>query len=126
MDTMSRDPRLRAFRAADAFVVEAWSLCARSSRAEHGPLADEIRRVVARSGAALAAASDRRPGGAAERRLLRRARRHLLEGRYFLSLARRTGLIDLRGYRGLTVRQDSALREIERLIATSTPDAGAG
>ena len=64
----------------------------------------------------MVAASANPAGGPDERRLLERARSELTEGRYYLYLARRLGLLDVKRYRGLTARQDAALREIDRLL----------
>lgn len=116
MDPLDRERRLRAFRAADAFAIETWRAC-RALQAGGDPLlAREMRRAVAQGGAALVAASGSPRGAPEERRRLEEARGHLLAGRYFIYLARRTGQLDVRGYRGLAARQDSALREIEQLL----------
>ena len=79
-------------------------------------LIEAIRRVALRSAGALVAASAKRPGGADEQRLLERARAELIEGRYYLYLARRLGVLDVKRYRGLTSRQDAAVRELDRLL----------
>jgi len=109
---------MRAFKAADAFAVEAYrvSIALPSSTAQG--LIEAIRGVALRSGGALVAASERPAGCAGERRLLERARSALIEGRYYLYLARRLGLLDVKRYRGLTVRQDAALRELGLLLQT--------
>ena len=124
METLTATPterRLRTFRAADAFTLEAFR-AARQLRSQDGEnLAREIRRTAARSGGAVVAASASRPGGEAERRCLESARAGLLEGRYYLYLARRLGLLDLRRYRGLAAAQDSALREVEAMLAPADP-----
>jgi hypothetical protein len=115
MDALSTERRMDAFRATDAFAVEAYR--ASGSLAKRaGPLAVEIRRMAVASGGAVVAASASDAGGAEERGHLERARTALLEGRYYLYLARRFGLIDLRRYRALTVRQDAAMREVARLL----------
>jgi hypothetical protein len=116
METLVGGRRIRAFKATDAFAVEAYRASRVLNAATHGPLAEEIVRSAMRSGGAVVAASATAPGGPAERRLLELARTGLFEGRYYLYLARRMGLIDLRIYRGLTVRQDVALRELDGLL----------
>lgn len=108
---------MRAFKAADAFAVEAYRVSATLPRSGPVGLIEAIRRIALRSGGAVVAASANPPGGSDERRLLERARTELIEGRYYLYLARRLGLFDVKHYRGLTVRQDAALREIDRLLA---------
>lgn len=115
MDALIRDRRLTAFRATDAFAVEAYRTASRLSGAHE--LTGEIRRAALRAGGAVVAASAVEPGGEPERRRLETARDALSEGRYFLYLARRFGLLDQAGYRALTVRHDAALREIEALLA---------
>ncbi len=104
-----------AFRATDAFAVEAYRASSAMAR-RADPLATEIRRMAVASGGAIVAASASDAGGAEERTHLKRARATLLEGRYYLYLARRFGLLDPRRYRTLTVRQDAAMREIERML----------
>ena len=52
----------------------------------------------------------------AVRRGLESAHAGLLEVRYYLSLARRLGVLDLKGYRHLTTLQDAALRELAALV----------
>lgn len=115
MELLKGDRRIRAFRATDAFAVEAYRLAAPPGTT-HSALIREIRRVAVRSGGALVAASARFPGGASERVLLERARDEMIEGRYYLYLARRLGLLDVKHYRGLAARQDAALRELETLL----------
>jgi four helix bundle protein len=117
VETLTLDRRLVTFRATDAFAVEAYrvSRTLRGSRAVDG-LADEIRRTAMRSGGAVVAASGSDAGGEAERRHLERARAAMYEGRYYLHLARRFGMIDLKCYRNLTLRQDAALRELDTLL----------
>lgn len=112
--------RLTAFRATDAFAVEAYRI-ARALPRDSGGLADEIRRAAARSGGAVIAASAADPGCEDERRQIERARRALFEGRYYLYLARRFGLLDSRRYRAITVRQDSALRELAAVLRPRSP-----
>ena len=108
-----RDPRMSAFKATDAFTVEAYR---ETGRVKNAGLAGEIRRTVIRSGGALVAASASAPGGALERKHLERARSSLAEGRYYLYLARRFGVLDPRRYRALTLRQDAAARELQQLL----------
>ena len=62
-----------------------------------------------------------RPGCEDERLQIERARRALFEGRYYLYLARRFGLIDARRYRAIAVRQDSALRELAAVLRPRSP-----
>lgn len=108
--------RLRAFRATDAFAVEAFRAVRTLGKNDGAALAREIRRVAARSGGALVAASASQPGGPDERKALGVARSGLLEVRYYLYLARRLGFLDIRRYRGLVGQQDAALREVEGLM----------
>jgi four helix bundle protein len=116
MDALSRDRRIRAFRATDAFAVEAYEVAHRLVGSSHQGLAREIRRTAVRSGGAVVAASANARGGAAERELLERARDDLIESRYYLYLARRFGALDAKRYRALTARQDAALRELDALL----------
>jgi len=109
-----RGGSLEAFRAIDAFAVEAYRVAA---SIKQGALGEEIRRNAVRSGAALVAASASPPGSAEQRESLQRARIGLNEGRYYLYIARRFGMLDTRRYRALTLRQDAALREIQLLLA---------
>lgn len=118
IDPSTGERRMRAFRATDAFAVEAFQAVRALGRNEGEALAREIRRVAARSGGALVAASIANPGDEDERRALRAARTGLLEVRYYLYLARRLGFLDLRRYRQLSSQQDAALRELEGLIGT--------
>ena len=104
------DPRVRAFRATDAFAVEAYRAAAAM---RPGGLADEIRRTAIAAGGALVAAAATDCGGDDEKRQVDRARTALTEARYYLYLARRFGLLDARSYRALTLRQDAALRELD-------------
>jgi four helix bundle protein len=121
---MIHDRRMHAFKATDAFAVDAYS-AARRLKSEKGVgLADEIRRTAVASGGAVVAAAASDPGGENEKIHLQRARTALIEGRYYLYLARRFGLLDLRRYRTLTARQDAALRELEALLRG--PDSPAG
>ena len=71
----------------------------------------------------MVAASADAAGCEDERRQLSRARRELLEGRYYLSLARRLGLIDSRRYRAVILRQDAAFREVDTLLRPPAADA---
>ncbi len=59
----------------------------------------------------------------AERELLERAKADLIEGRYYLYLARRLGALDVKRYRALSLRQDAAVREIEVLLKAFTEAA---
>jgi hypothetical protein len=105
--------RLRAFRALDAWAVDACQAAIQVGRQEGGGLDREILAAVSRAGAALVAACACPSGGVEEREALEAARAKLLEARYQIYLARRLGLFDVRRYRGLTLRQESALREIQ-------------
>ena len=119
---MNGDRRVRAFRATDAFALEVHRLPSRRVGGSPSDVLEAIRRVALRSGGALVAAASNSAGGGDERRLLIRARVELSEGRYYLYLARRLGLLDARHYRGLTARHDAALRELDLLL--ERPSAG--
>ena len=121
MDFLSGDRRVRAFKATDAFAVEAYRLSASWPSSAPSDVVQAIRRVALRSGASLVAATANPVGGPDERRLLERARSELSEGRYYLYLARRLGLLDMKRYRGLTARQDVALRELDSLLQLPAP-----
>lgn len=114
------DRRLRAFRATDAFAVEAFQATRAMGKSEGDAIAREIRRVAARSGGALVSASSAAAGGERERAGIETARAGLLEIRYYLYLARRLGFLDLRRYRLLTQQQDAALRELDSLLGPAT------
>jgi four helix bundle protein len=116
VDFLSGDLRKKAFKAADAFALEAYRVADVLPTSGPTELVQVIRRVALRSGGAVVAASANPPGGPDERRLLERARAELIEARYYLYLARRLGMLNARSYRGLTARQDTALREIARLL----------
>lgn len=116
MDAVERVRHVRAFRATDAFALEAYRVAQTLNAAADPALVREIRRTAVRSGAAVVAASVTEPGGETERRLLEQARSDLIENRYYLYVARRTGLLDLKRYRGLAARQDVALRELEEML----------
>ena len=107
---------MSAFKATDAFAVDAYAVARWLKGGREEGLAAEIRRTAVLSGGAVVAASGSVPGGDQERRHLERARSALIEGRYYLYLARRFGLLDLKRYRGLTLRQDAALRELEAML----------
>lgn len=110
------DRRLRAFRALDAFALEAYQ-AARLVRQQDGDaLAGEIGRTLARAGGALVSACGYDAGSPAERNSLETAHARLLEGRYPIYLARRLGFFDVRRYRALATRHETALREIESLL----------
>jgi len=117
MVVVSGDRRIRAFKATEAFTVEAYRVSATLTRNGSAGLIEAIREVAVRSGGALVAATASPAGGSAERRLLERARERMIEVRYYLYLARRLGMLDVKRYRGLTLRQDAALREMERLLS---------
>ena len=108
---------MRAFRAADAFALEICRLAASLSRSAPRSLVEAIRCSAMQCGGALVAASADEAGCEAERTQLNRARRELLEGRYYLSLARRLGLIESRRYRAVVCRHDAAFREVEGLLS---------
>jgi hypothetical protein len=125
MDALIRDRRLRAFRATDAFAVEAYRVTRTLGPLAGDGLAGEIRRTAMRCGGAIVAATANEPGSTEERRQLDLARAIMTEGRYYLYLARRLGLLDLKVYRGLTLRQDAALRELDVLLRRPATTAGA-
>ena len=117
--------RVRAFKATDAFVIEAYRITAALEGPSGRDLAREIRRIVTRCGGALVAASAPGSGANGDLRGLEAAGRSLAEGRYYLYLARRLGLIDLSRYRALMSRHDAAARELEHAIGESRPIARA-
>ena len=110
------ETRVRAFRATDAFVVETYREASGLKGKNGEQIGREIRAVVMRCGGALVAASLAGAGGPAERSLLETARASLAEGRYYLYLARRLGLVDQRRYRGLIARHEAAARELEAVL----------
>lgn len=127
MDVVRADRRMSAFKATDAFAVDAYGITRWIKGGSAAGLAAEIRRTAVESGGAVVAASAADPGGEQERRHLQRARAALIEGRYYLYLARRFGLLDLKRYRALTLRQDAALRELDAILRGSSacrPSAG--
>ena len=120
MEGLTVDRRLAAFRAADAFTIEIYRAAGSLRRSEATQdLTGELRRNAVRSGAALVAASASRQGGETERGHLLAARVALIESRYYLYLARRFGVLDARRYRGLTLRLDAALRELDAILERS-------
>ena len=120
MDALTLDTEgerhVRAFRATDAFTLEAFQAARAIGRGDGEALAREIRRAAARSGGAIVAASAGDGASGANRGAIESARSGLLELRYYLYLARRMGLLDIKKYRQLAVRQDAALREIDTLL----------
>jgi four helix bundle protein len=120
MEALKSDQRLVAFRAADAFAVEAFRLAASlPSGAAGAGLAADIRRTALAAGGAVVAAAACASGGSAERAHLERARVALHESRYYLHLARRFGWLDARRYRALTLRQDAATRELDAVLVSA-------
>ena len=113
---MKLDSAMKVFRATDAFAVEAYRVARGFPKRGGEHLGGEILRTAIRSGGAVVAASASAAEGASKRAHLRSARIALVEGRYYLYLARRFGLLDFKKYRSLTVRQDAALREVENLL----------
>jgi four helix bundle protein len=113
--------RVRAFKATDAFVIEAYRITTVLDGPSGRDLAREIRRIVTRCGGALVAASAPGTRPDDELRGLEAAGRSLAEGRYYLYLARRLGLIDVTRYRALMSRHDAATRELEHAIGESRP-----
>lgn len=113
----SADRGRRAFRSADDFAVEA-------HRAADGvvpgsrQLADAIRGAAARAAASVAIAAAAR--GTPHSRLVE-ARDALVEARYLLHLARRTGVLDARRFRPAASRHESALRDLESWIREGPP-----
>ena len=89
-----------AFRAVDAFAVDAWKVARQLARGDGDALSQELRVQVARCGGALLASQ------------LEEARDALARCRFALYLARRLGLVDLRAYRALSARGDAAAREL--------------
>jgi len=116
------DRRVRAFKATDAFVIEAYRITTALEGPSGRDLAREIRRIVTRCGGALVAASTAGAREDSELRDLEAACRSLAEGRYYLYLARRLGLIDVTRYRALMARHDAASRELEHAIGLSRPN----
>ncbi len=108
--------RVRAFRATDAFVIEAFRITTTLDGPAGRDLARSIRSVVVDCGGALVAASGPR---VAERRWLSLAYDKLAESRYGLYLARRLGLIDLTRYRAVMGRHDAATRELDVTLEES-------
>ena len=119
METLTSDRRVEVFRSTDAFAVEAYRAATRIRSQVGAGLAGEIRRTAVAAGGAVIAASSCRPGAQAERDYLERARAALFESRYYLHLARRFGWLDAKRYRGLTLRQDAAVRGLDDLIRQS-------
>jgi len=115
-----KNHRINAFRATDAFAVEAFRASTNFGNPVGQSLAVEIRRTAVRSGGAVVAATANPAGGSEERALLERARASLIEGRYYLYLARRFGMLDLKRYRALTLRQDAALRELGSVLGSQS------
>ena len=108
---MSPIDRLTTFRAIDAYTIEAYRLAgSMPRRPEAAEIGAEIRRSAARTGAAVVAGTATE--GDSERRWFDQARGALAEGRYYLYLARRFGLIDSRSYRAVAVRLDAAMKEL--------------
>lgn len=105
-------PELRAFRAVDAFAIDAWKAARQIGRGEGEALAAELRGQLARCGGALVALSAMAPDGAAAVRALEEAREALARCRFALYLARRLGMLDLRAYRAIAVRAETAQREL--------------
>lgn len=123
MASLKQADRMTTFRTIDAYTVEAFRIAASMRRSvEAGELSAEIRRCAARTGAAVVAGAALERGTAAERRCYEQARASLAEGRYYLYLARRFGLIDSRSYRAAGLRLDAAMREL--VEAGSTGSAG--
>lgn len=120
------EPALRAFRATDAFVFTVFQAVRDLPRPEGESLGGEIRRLAARIGGVLVGASADSRGFESERAALLRARAGLLELRYYLYLARRLGLMDLKRYRALAGSQDRALRELDGWIETIFERGGRG
>ena len=89
-----------AFRAVDAFAVDAWKVARQMARGDGDALSAELRAQVARCGGALLASQ------------IDEARDALARCRFALYLARRLGLLDLRAYRALSTRGEAAAREL--------------
>jgi hypothetical protein len=116
------DARMRLFRSADVFVVEAFRAAQSLRAVDAGILGDEIQRLLVEGGAALAAAASARVDRQGDEPRLRDAKRCLEAARYALYLARRLGKLDLRRYRQLAILEDAALRDMERLNPQARPD----
>jgi sugar phosphate isomerase/epimerase len=101
-----------AFRAVDAFAIDAWKAARQMGRGEGDTLSAELRGQLARCGGALVALSGHPPDSPAARRGMEEAREALARCRFALYLARRLGLLELRTYRALAVRGDTALKEL--------------
>jgi hypothetical protein len=116
--------RVRAFRATDAFVLEAFRATF-SLKGEHTrEVAREIRSSVVRCGCGLVAASETPRRSSAELRCLQGAKNTLTEARYALYLARRFGFLDMKTYRALTARHEAASREIDSALERSRSGSG--
>lgn len=124
MEALKSDGRVKAFKATDAFAVEAYRAVTSMHKRMGTGLAEEIRRTVVAAGGAIVAASACGAGDDSERAYLRRARTALFESRYYLHLARRFGWLDAKRYRALTLRQDAAVRELNSLLEGSNGSAG--
>jgi hypothetical protein len=103
---------VEAFRAVDAFAVDAWKVARQLARGDGDALSAELRAQVARCGGALLALSTSPADTPAARAQLADARDALARCRFALYLARRLGLLDLRAYRALSLRGESAAREL--------------
>lgn len=108
------DRAVRAFRAVDDYVLDAFRVTRSFGSGEGEWLAEQIRRTVARAGGHLVAGTAGGPGPRASA-AIEDARAALAESRFYLYLARRLGVLDLRQYRMLAGRHDSALAETQRL-----------
>lgn len=107
----------RAFRSADDFAVEAHR-AAESLSAGCRAIADAIHSSAVRGASAIALAA---AGTDSPRERLLDARRALVEARYLLHLARRTGALDLRRFRPAVARHDTALRDLQAWIRDVAP-----
>ena len=119
MAAMKEEAHVTMFRAADAYAVEVVRAAQRIGEGRDASLLKELRRSALRCGGALVAASVARPRSASAQSALESAQSSLAEGRYFLYLARRFGVLDARGYRSLKLRQEAAFRELGGLLEKS-------
>lgn len=119
MAAVTEDSHVTLFRAADAYAVEVVRAAQRVGDGRDATLLRELRRSALRCGGALVAASVARPQSATARSALESAQSLLAEGRYYLYLARRFGVLDARAYRLLKTRQEAAFRELGGLLEQS-------
>jgi len=109
--------RTGAFRAADQYALEVWQVARSFPRSDEGErLGRELRRTASRAAGALVGSAATSPSDVRGRIAIEGAREALLESRYYLYLARRLGVLDLKKYRHLAARHDSALRSVDAIL----------